>query len=431
MHGAQQRLAVLFLVGVVFVLPLGALPQSSLPFSVEVVAQGLEVPWGLAFAPDGRLFLTERPGRVRVMQQRRLLEEPWATLPVAAVGEGGLMGIALDPAFPAHPFVYLCYTYRKGDGSLANRIVRLREVAGRGGNEEVLVDGIPGADIHNGCRLRFGPDGMLWATTGDARRPNLAQDIASLAGKVLRLQRDGSVPSDNPFPGSLVYTLGHRNPQGLAFHPQTGQAWITEHGPVGNDEVNRLVPGGNYGWPLVQGQASDSRFQDPVAVYSPSIAPAGATFVTSPRYPQWRGNLLFVTLGFGGGQSHLRRLDLDERGDLLAQEVLLQGELGRLRDIVEGPDGYLYITTSNRDGRATPRPGDDKVVRLVPSPSLIGPVPFTPTPASGDTTPTALPASDKPIGLWVVLIGAVAVVGLGVGVWLLYRRGSRRAPGGP
>ncbi|MFN3973990.1 MAG: PQQ-dependent sugar dehydrogenase [Dehalococcoidia bacterium] len=372
---------------------------------------GLEVPWGLAFAPDGRLFLTERPGRVRVIGGGRLSEAPWAVLPVAAVGEGGLLGIALDPQFPQEPFVYLCYTYRLADGTLANRIVRLREVDGRGVNEEVVVDGIPGADIHDGCRLKFGPDGMLWATTGDARRPELAQDTASLAGKVLRMYRDGSPPPDNPFSGSLVYTLGHRNPQGLAFHPQTGQAWITEHGPVGNDEVNRLTAGGNYGWPLVQGDAGNPRYRDPLAVYTPSIAPAGATFVTSPRYSQWQGDLLFVTLGFGGGQSHLRRLDLDSEGHLLGQEVFLQGELGRLRDIVEGPDGYLYITTSNRDGRGTPRPGDDKVVRLVSALPPAKPTPFDPA------------AMLENRGLWIGVIGAVALVV--VGVWVLFLTHSR------
>ncbi|GBD10679.1 Aldose sugar dehydrogenase YliI [bacterium HR23] len=384
--------------------------QGQLPFTVEVVAQGLEVPWALAFAPDGRLFLTERPGRVRVVAQGRLLGPPWAALPVASVGEGGLMGIALDPAFPAQPFVYLCYTYRQGDGTLANRIVRLREVEGRGAEETVLVDGIPGAEIHDGCRLKFGPDGMLWATTGDARRPELAQDLSSLAGKVLRMERGGFPPPDNPFPGSLVYTLGHRNPQGLAFHPRTGQAWITEHGPVGNDEVNRLVPGANYGWPLVQGRAGDPRFIDPVAVYSPSIAPAGAVFVTSPRYPQWQGDLLFVTLGFGGEQSHLRRLDLDDQGNLVGQEVLLQGEWGRLRDIVQGTDGYLYLTTSNRDGRAGPRPGDDKVLRLVPS---------SPTPA-----PRGDPSGTTPNP---GLILAFAVLGMGVvSLWLLLFAWRRR-----
>ncbi|MCS7207056.1 MAG: PQQ-dependent sugar dehydrogenase [Dehalococcoidia bacterium] len=405
-------------------------PEPPSPLAIEVVAQGLEVPWALAFAPDGRLFLTERPGRVRVVEGGRLREEAWAVLPVAAIGEGGLMGIALDPLFPAQPFIYLCYTYRRADGSLANRIVRLQEQDGRGINEQVLVDNIPGADIHNGCRLKFGPDGMLWATTGDARRPDLSQDPTSLAGKVLRMQKDGSPPSDNPFLGSLVYTLGHRNPQGLAFHPRTGEAWITEHGPIGNDEVNRLTPGANYGWPRVQGRAGDPRFADPVAAYTPSIAPAGATFLTSPRYPQWRGDFLFVTLGFGGGQSHLRRLDLDDAGTLLGQEALLTGVLGRLRDIVEGPDGYLYITTSNRDGRASPRPGDDKVVRLVPDPAPPAetlPVLLTPTP----TAPT--PPPEAPMrrtgASAVVLIGGILGAGAVVGLLLLLAlrwRGERR-----
>lgn len=337
---------------------------------VEVVATGLEVPWALAWTPDGRLFVTERPGRVRVVVDGELQPEPVAEIPVAAVGEGGLMGLAVDPHFDANGYVYTMYTYSVG-GNLANRISRwvLRE--GRLEDESVLVDDIPGARIHDGGRIAFGPDGMLYATTGDAAQGELSQDPESLAGKVLRLNPDGSVPEDNPFAGSPVYAYGLRNPQGLDWHPETGALLATEHGPSGEgglccrDEVNVIRPGANYGWPIVAGEASDERFVDPLLSSGPTDtwAPAGAAFYDGTAPAAWRGSYFFGALR----GRHLHRLALGDDDGLTVVEAgqLFEGEYGRLRAVAMGPDGHLYVTTSNRDGRGQPAPEDDRILRIV------------------------------------------------------------------
>ena len=343
---------------------------------VETFISRLEVPWSLAFAPDGRLFISERPGRVRVAADGQLDPNPWMTLPVSASGEGGLMGLALDPDFAHDPWVYVCYTFDDA-GTQENRISRLRELNGRGASEEILLDRFPGAIVHNGCRLKFGPDGKLYATTGDSFQRSLAQDLGSLAGKILRLNRDGTVPSDNPFgPGSLVYSYGHRNPQGLAFDPQSGALFETEHGPSGEvgfgnyDEVNIIVAGGNYGWPVVVGAPGLAAYRDPLLAF-PDVAvpPAGATFYTAALIPQWTGNFFFTSLR----GEHLQRVVLDASHErVVAIERLFEqdfysGVYGRLRDVVQGPDGALYVTTSNRDGRGQPAADDDRVLRILPA----------------------------------------------------------------
>ncbi|MEE8472409.1 MAG: PQQ-dependent sugar dehydrogenase [Dehalococcoidia bacterium] len=328
------------------------------------MARGLEVPWSLAFAPDGRLFFTERPGRVRVIEDGVLDPEPWARIGAAPRGEGGLLGLALDPDFSRTGYVYVYYTRRDGTGRLVNRVSRLREVGGRGGDEEVILDGIPGARNHNGGRLRFGPDGRLYITTGDAGDGDLAQDLSSLAGKVLRLDPDGSIPGDNPFPGSPVYSYGHRNPQGLDWHPDTGTLVATEHGPSAHDEVNVIVPGGNYGWPLVSGEGRDPGSIGPLRQTGRETwAPSGASFYTGDLFPRWRGDFFLAALR----GRHLRRLRLDgPAGGVIEEEVLFRGELGRLRDVVVGPDGALYLATNNRDGRGSPAADDDRILRVVP-----------------------------------------------------------------
>ena len=340
---------------------------------LETVARGLDTPWALAFAPDGRIFVTERPGRIRVIEQGTLRPEPWATLDVAEVGEAGLMGIALAPDFATSGNVYVVATFQAG-GRLVNRVLRLRDRGGVGGEPTVVIDGLPANRYHAGGGLAFGPDGMLYVTTGDAGDPPSSQDRGSLRGKVLRYRPDGTIPPDNPFPGSPVYALGLRNPQGLAWHPETGDLFATDHGPSGipnegfrrnHDELNAIRPGGNYGWPEVAGNEGDGAFIPPLADWTPSIAPNGVA-IYSGAEAAWRGNA-FVG-GLRGEQ--LRRVVLERApgtptGWRVAHEEVVFRELGRIRAVAMGPDGHLYFTTSNRDGRGNPAPEDDRVFRVV------------------------------------------------------------------
>lgn len=337
-------------------------------YAVETVAQGLRVPWDIAFAPDGRMFVTERWGRIRVVRDGALLDAPFAELDVWAHSEAGLMGIALDPDFADNDHVYVCYTYIDEQRGPTNRIARIIDNGGTASNPTVIFDGIPGARNHNGCRIRFGPDKMLYVTMGDAQNPDSAQDPASPSGKVLRLNADGSVPDDNPIAGNPLYTLGHRNPQGIDWHPETGEAFITEHGPSDNDEINVLVAGANYGWPEVRGESDVAAFAEPLTTYTPTLALAGATFYTGGPLPlHWTNSFFFTTLK----EQHIRRLALatgpDGAWTVVGDEKLLEDAYGRLRAIVQGPDGYLYVTTSNRDGRGSPGRFDDKVLRIVPA----------------------------------------------------------------
>jgi len=338
--------------------------------NVQLIASGLEAPWAMALAPDGRLFVTERPGRVRIVRLGTgggLDPRPWATVPARANpdAERGLLGIALDPDFARSPFVYLYYSYAGAGGATLNRLVRMRDTSGIGSEETILLDGIPGSANHDGGRIAFGPDGKLYVATGDGEQQARAQDRSSLGGKILRLEKDGSVPADDPFPGSAVFSLGHRNVQGLAFHPDTGVLYATEHGPSGffpaccQDEVNRIEAGANYGWPTVTGKPGDQRFRDPIA-WSGNLdtwAPSGAAFATRPG--PLRGSLLFATLR---GQ-HLHRIVLTPDGSGVAfEERLLVNQYGRLRDVYEISTGEFLVLTSNRDGRGRAAADDDRLL---------------------------------------------------------------------
>jgi len=334
-------------------------------FRVETVVDDLQVPWELAFAPDGRLFVTERPGRVHIANLSAGSRVLALTMTdVYTQGEAGLLGMAIDPAFAQNGFVYLYYTAVIGGSGAVNRIVRYREVGGQLAQRAILLDGIPAASIHDGGRLRFGPDGQLYATAGDANNTSLPQNVASLAGKFLRIDPNGSTPGGNPF-SSPVFSIGHRNPQGFDWHPQSGDIWASEHGPTGNDEINAIDLGANYGWPVIQGAQSMAGMRTPIAFFSPSIAPSGASFYRGNRFPQFADNLFVATLR----GEHLLRLTVGAGArTVVAQERLLEGSFGRLRTVVSGPDGYLYIATNNQDGRGSPQAGDDRVLRLVPAP---------------------------------------------------------------
>jgi glucose/arabinose dehydrogenase len=335
---------------------------------VETFVDGLEVPWSLAFTSPARMLVTERPGRVRVIENGVLRKAPLAVIAdVESRGETGLMGLTLAPDYPASRLIYLSYAYTV-TGGIRVRVVRFRDDGSGLSGRKVILEGLPAAQFHAGCRLRFGPDGKLYVTTGDATTGEIAQKMDSLGGKTLRLNPDGSIPADNPFPGSPVFSLGHRNSQGLDWQPGTGIQLQTEHGPSGfdgpggGDEVNIVEAGKNYGWPVVHHKASKEGMVSPLLEFTPAIAPSGASFVTGSRVPALRGDFLFACLR---GERLMRvRLDPKDPRHVLATEALFENEFGRLREVQNGPDGALYFTTSNRDGRGSVHPGDDRILRL-------------------------------------------------------------------
>ena len=341
-------------------------------FRVETIAANLEVPWAIAFAPDGRIFFTERPGRVRVIENGRLRPEPVVTIrDVEPTGESGLMDLSLHPQFVSNHYLYLAYVYR-GSGERV-RVLRFREMAGGLAEPLVIIENIPAARFHAGTRARFGPDGKLYITTGDATERELAQRLDSLAGKTLRLNDDGSIPPDNPFVGQQnarpeIWSYGHRNAQGIDWQPGTEAQFQTEHGPSGfdgpggGDEVNIVERGQNYGWPLIHHLQTKQGMVTPLLEYTPAVAPASAMFYRGEAFPQFRGNLFFGALK---GEC-LIRVTLDG-WRVARQERLLQGQYGRIREVAEGTDGAIYFSTSNRDGRGAPALNDDRILRLVPA----------------------------------------------------------------
>jgi glucose/arabinose dehydrogenase len=335
-------------------------------FFVDPVVSGVEVPWSLAFAPDGRLFFTERPGRVRIIQSGTLLATPALTLGDVVIfngGESGALGLALHPNFAQNHYVYVAYTGRDPRDAPVNRLVRFREANNTLADPVVIVDNLNAASIHDGARVKFGPDGLLYMTMGDAATADNAQNLSIYNGKILRLNDDGTTPRSNPF-STPVFSLGHRNPQGLDWHPVTGDLWETEHGNVGNDEVNVVDAGKNYGWPVIEANETRPGMETPIAFYDPSVAPSGAAFYRGAAFPAFQNNFFFATLR--GMHLHRLRLDATSTRRVAAEERLLETVYGRIRDVVTGPDGLLYFSTSNRDGRNTPTAADDQILRLVP-----------------------------------------------------------------
>ncbi len=344
------------------------------PSPVAVAAkpwvQDLVVPWSLLFTSDSRALVTERAGRLRVIENGKLLPAPLFTLgDISNVSEEGLMGLAKDPAYGSNKLLYACYAY-KSAGAYRDKVVRFEDRGTSVGPMTTVIDGIPAAANHAGCRLGFGPeDGKLYITTGDASQRAQAQDKASLGGKILRVNPDGSIPADNPYTGSPIWTLGHRNPQGLAWQPGTGRLYASEHGPSGwdgdpgGDEINLIARGANYGWPVVSHTRTDSKYVSPLKVYTPAIAPSGISFYNGSLIPQLKGHLLVTGLAGTG----LYDLDLSADGQsVISSTKLSELNVGRLRDVIQGPDGALYVLTSNRDGRGTVRTGDDTIYRLAP-----------------------------------------------------------------
>ena len=334
--------------------------QDGTRYGVQTLVTGLQIPWSLAFTPDGRLFITERPGRVRVFQNGALVTEPALTLTdVHTNGESGILGLAVHPNFESNHYIYLTYTATTSHGPVA-RLMRFREVDNRLAEAVVLLDDIPAATIHNGSRVKFGPDGFLYVTFGDVASPSTAQDVSSLNGKILRFTDDGASAPGNRF-RTPVYSIGHRNPQGIDWHPVTGELWETEHGQTNNDEINVIDLGANYGWPVIEANESRPLMVSPVTFYVPAVAPSGAAFYRGSQLPAFRNQLFVATLR---GMA-LLRVTVDGRR-ITAQERLIENQYGRLRDVVSGPDGFLYVCTSNRDGRTTPVADDDRLLRIVP-----------------------------------------------------------------
>jgi glucose/arabinose dehydrogenase len=341
----------------------GPIASEQATFELVTVTSGLEHPWGMAFLPDDEILITERPGRLRIVRAGVLDPEPVEGVPpVYASGQGGLLDIALDPAVASNQMIYLSYA-GEGDGGNSTRVARARLEGGRLEDLEVILVSEPlvRSSKHFGSRLAFDPQGHLFVTVGERGQGDRAQDPGDHNGSVIRLHPDGRVPEDNPYVAAAgarpeIFSYGHRNPQGLAIHPETGIPWLHEHGARGGDEVNVVRPGVNYGWPVVtygidysgapigEGTHKDGMAQ-PIHYWVPSIAPSGMAFYDGEAFPEWRGDLFVGALR----SQLLARLEL-EGEQVVAEERLLEGAIGRIRDVEVGPDGFLYLLTGESDG---------------------------------------------------------------------------------
>jgi aldose sugar dehydrogenase len=367
----SRMVIVAFLLSGAAVLVQAQAPRSPTPapvagaVRVQTVARGLEHPWALAFLPDGRMLVTERPGRLRTVERDGRVSEPLAGVPqVQAGGQGGLLDAALDPRFAENRLVYLSYA-EPGEGGAGTAVARGRLGEGRLEDVRVIYRQQPKVEgsNHFGSRLVFARDGTLFVTQGDRfSYRDKAQDLSVGLGKIVRIKPDGSVPQDNPFVGRAgvrpeIWSHGHRNVQSAALHPQTGQLWTVEHGARGGDELNRPEAGKNYGWPVItygvdysgakigEGTAKPG-MEQPVYYWDPVIAPSGMTFYTGDAFPDWKGSILVGSLRPG----LLVRLTL-EGGRVVREERYLGDLRERIRDVRQGPDGLLYLLTDSRDGR--------------------------------------------------------------------------------
>ncbi len=329
-----------------------------------VIQSGLIVPWEVAVAPDGRMFVTERPGTISVFESTATMAKRVASTQVSgvrAMGEAGLLGLALDPDFARSQLLYVCAS-RLDQGEWRNEILRYRASATAiAVDTTILRAGIVASGLHDGCRMRFGPDGKLWIATGDGGVPARAQDAGSLNGKVLRINADGSVPNDNPTlkgqsAPSIVYALGLRNPGGLAFDPRTGTCFVVDAGDQMQDELNEVSAGANFGWPGALGPNGSSRgFVDPVwSSGASTLAVASAVFLSGPDWGAWSNSLVVATLK----EQDLRRFSIDG-ANATEREILLDQKYGRLRAVTAAPDGSLLVTTSSGSG--------DRIIKIVPT----------------------------------------------------------------
>ena len=338
---------------------------------VSVVARGLSHPWAIAFLPDENILVTERPGRLRLIRDGVLDSLPISGTPnVRTEGNGGLMDVAVHPEFSENGLIYLTYTkpMENGRGAPALAVGRLEGLVLTGLRDLVVTEAYEGNSGLNG-RVAFGSDGKVYMSTG-GRVGDAAQDPMSLRGKVLRLEDDGTMPADNPFLNRFnyrpeIYTLGHRNTLGLMLHPNTGEMWQHENGPNGGDEINILSPGGNYGWPIVSfgrfysGERVNDNpvregLESPLLVWLPAIAASGIAVYTGDQFPAWKGNIFIGSLRMGGipGTGHLQRIVFNERTEEMRRELMLTELNRRIREVREGPDGFLYLLTDEESDGA-------------------------------------------------------------------------------
>ncbi len=331
-------------------------------WEITEIASGLKVPWDMVLAPNKDIFITERAGTVKILTKEGKIKTIASLPAVASIGESGLTGLALHPDFEKNKYIYLYYTFREG-GAIYNRVSRFTYQESQLKDEKIILDKLPGGVIHNGGRLKFGPDKKLWVLTGDAAKSELAQNLDSLGGKVLRMNEDGTVPLDNPTGGSLVYSLGHRNPQGLDFHPLTEELIVTEHGETAHDEINLIRASANYGWPIVKECFSeDSSYTSPILCSEQeTYAPSGSAFIGSKNW-RLRNSLFFA--GLRGNL--LERIEVIN-GKVEQRETVIKGTYGRLRGVLADQKlGILYVSTSNLDGRGNPQNGDDRILKITP-----------------------------------------------------------------
>lgn len=347
-------------------------PVGTVEIRTETVVTGLEVPWSIVFLPNGDALVTERPGRLRLVtdiyNNPELVPQPVISVEIPSTSEGGLMGIELHPDFENNRMFYLCVTVSE-NGELINRIDRwqLSEDGTNAQRESIIYNEIIAASIHNGGRIKFGPDGMLYIGTGDAGDPDLSQNPQSPNGKLLRLTPEGKVPDNNPEPGNPVFLSGIRNTQGWAWPDENdaNTVWLVDHGPsgemgrTGHDEVNLAYAGDNLGWPTIYGCQEQESLKAPVLSWVDAVPPGGAEIYTGNAIPEWQGNLIMGTLR----SRHLHRVILED-GRVEQHEVYLQNEYGRLREVIMGGDDELYVTTSNCDGRGTCPEKQDKIIRI-------------------------------------------------------------------